>query len=275
MIARAKKIIKEHVREGTALFRILSLISGVLESRSKLFSLKEVLLYPIYGQTYLDKEYYDYLKRLSRHLKGKTVTIVDVGANRGWFVRLAPRFFKFDQIFAYEPVEHPSLTSLQGKVPGLTIRKALLGKGTERKQFYKYGCDGLSSIMPLNPDFYFPENFDRNLEEKVEMSSISLAQDLKSFNSNIVSPIVMKMDTQGAELEILEGARELFEKGMISAVIVELIVQPMYEGQYSWLKIVEFFDSYNFDILDMIVGLRQPDESVSVFEGIFVKRVAD
>jgi FkbM family methyltransferase len=273
MLDGIKSQVKKYAHEGGFLFRFLSLISSVVESESKIFSFKEALLFPWYGQTYIDKKYHAYLSRLSKYLKDREVDLIDIGANRGWFIRLSPRFFKIKNIYAYEPAEFNNkyLEPLKSKFPQMVIRNLLLGEKTETKSFYKYGTDGLSSTRKLNDAFSLPANFDTKLEETTEMRSIALSDDLKKIGLERSRRFLIKIDTQGAELEILKGARELFEQNSVTAVVIELLVQDMYQNQSSWLEILNFFESYNFKILDILTCLRQPDGTISEFDGIFVK----
>ena len=58
--------------------------------------------------------------------------------------------------------------------------------------------------------------------------------------------ILLKVDTQGFEWEVLDGARSLL--GKVSAVQLELALMPLYQGQHPWRDYVDRLESEGFHL---------------------------
>ncbi len=62
---------------------------------------------------------------------------------------------------------------------------------------------------------------------------------------------ILKMDVQGGEYEVLEGARGLLEAGAIGLVYMELITAPTYVGQHRIREYLELFDAVGYELFDL------------------------
>jgi len=58
--------------------------------------------------------------------------------------------------------------------------------------------------------------------------------------------ILLKIDTQGFELQVLQGARELLEK--IKGLQIELSLVPLYEGETLYLDMIRKINELGFDL---------------------------
>jgi Methyltransferase FkbM domain len=67
-----------------------------------------------------------------------------------------------------------------------------------------------------------------------------MAKSINSFCSeeNISQIDILKVDVQGAEFDVLNGAKEMMSSGSISIIYCELIIPPIYENQR---KLSEYF----------------------------------
>lgn len=62
----------------------------------------------------------------------------------------------------------------------------------------------------------------------------------------------IKIDTEGSELEILKGGKELLRK--VSGIEVEVSFNPMYEGQPLFSEIDAFLREQGFQLFDLHLG---------------------
>ncbi len=115
--------------------------------------------------------------------------IIDIGANVGGFAVWAHEFFKNPKIDCYEPIK-ANYDLLRQNIEGtdIAIRNIAIGKEDGKRMMY-YGLDncGESSLF----------QGDRQLEEG-EMVKVMSSKHLPRCD-------IMKIDTEGAEIEILEN----------------------------------------------------------------------
>lgn len=131
---------------------------------------------------------------------------IDVGANIGYFSLLAARQSPSGSIVAFEPVTH-LYQELQANVAlnkfsNVTAVNLALGEQEENRLIYLSGPDneGMSS-------FYKPENY----SGKSEMVKV-IPLDKWIMDSTIKKIDLIKIDTEGSELAVLKGMKEVIKR---------------------------------------------------------------
>jgi len=82
--------------------------------------------------------------------------------------------------------------------------------------------------------------------------------------------IWLKLDVQGFEQQVLDGAEDLL--GSVKAIEVELSLQPLYEGQTLYLPMIEFLLRRGYALVSVVPGFQ--DECTGrllQFDGIFLR----
>ncbi len=129
-------------------------------------------------------------------------TYVDIGANRGQVLREAVRVAPRARHIAFEPI--PALArELAGTFPGVDCRQMALGAQAEVTQFCHFTrLDGWSGLRRS------PEVSDeRGAPEYITVEVSTLDAQLEG-----VTPSVIKVDVEGAELAVLEGGRSVLAR---------------------------------------------------------------
>jgi FkbM family methyltransferase len=133
---------------------------------------------------------------------GRNATYVDVGTNRGQVLREAVRIAPQGAHIAFEPI--PALAAeVRREFPGVDCRSLALGAHREVAQFCHFrkldGWSGLRRSREISDERGDPEFID------VQVSTLDeeLAQ---------LTPAVLKIDVEGAELAVLEGGRALLAR---------------------------------------------------------------
>jgi FkbM family methyltransferase len=126
-------------------------------------------------------------------------TYVDVGTNRGQLLSEAVRVAPRGRHIAFEPI--PALASeLERSFPEVECRQMALAAAPEVTQFcYFTSLDGWSGLR-RSPEI----SDERGRPEYITVTVSTLDAQLAE-----VSPSVVKIDVEGAELAVLEGGRAL------------------------------------------------------------------
>jgi FkbM family methyltransferase len=129
----------------------------------------------------------------------RNATYVDVGANRGQVLAEAVRIAPHGRHVAFEPI--PSLADdLAAQFPHVDCRRMAIGATREVAQFCHFRkLDGWSGLR-RSPDI----DDERGDPEYLTVEVSTLDAELAG-----ITPSVVKIDVEGAELGVLEGGRSL------------------------------------------------------------------
>lgn len=142
------------------------------------------------------------------------------------------------------------------------LTDCLSGDG-EPRPFHIFNDRYRSSILPLIPDFARRYAFDPQFGwdtdpqstetvERHELQTATLDQVLRREAPALPPPDYLSIDTQGTELEILEGGGETLDKHVL-AVFVEVGFAPTYQGQPMFSAIEEFLRGRGFQLASLEV----------------------
>jgi FkbM family methyltransferase len=67
---------------------------------------------------------------------------------------------------------------------------------------------------------------------------------------------ILKMDTQGSEFMVLEGATNSLQKGLIKMIYMEIIVMPTYVGQKPLDEVLAIMRNYDFKLFNIYQSLN-------------------
>lgn len=177
-------------------------------------------------------------------LRGMEVgAIIDVGANRGQFA-LACRVAKLDvPIFAFEPI--PGEAAVFGKVhqgcPSVRLFRTALGPEEGTATLHLSGRADSSSLLEIG------EAQATIFAGTSEVSTITVpVKLLDSFAGEWerYSNMLLKLDVQGFELKVLEGAIETLEK--CRYVYAECSEKELYVGQALYGEVASFLNRHGF-----------------------------
>lgn len=87
-----------------------------------------------------------------------------------------------------------------------------------------------------------------------------------------VPPFGLKIDTEGSELDVITGAREMLRR--TSFVIMEASVQGRFEGSYSFLELLEEMNGLGFEIGNVLGYYADPSRLVRFLDLVFVPKGA-
>ena len=198
--------------------------------------------------------------------------VLDVGANEGQFAEEIRTFGYRGDIVSFEPLSHPYAAlqrkSLSDPLWHLHPRCAL-GATDGNIRINVAGNSVSSSALPMldlhrnaAPGSAYKGN------ETVPMIKLdTVAADYLDSEKNAL----LKIDTQGYESQVLEGAKDSLSS--IAAVMLELSLAPLYEGQALWLDIVDTLLGAGFAIWAVQPVFIAPYTGRTLqVDGIFVRQ---
>ena len=160
---------------------------------------------------------------------------VDVGAYRGAVMRDAVRIASAGRHLAFEPVPD-NAAILEREFPGVECRRLALGAEPGKAQFchFRDPLDGWSGLK-RNPEI-------GDAPEFIEVTVSTLDEEVKG-----AEPALVKIDVEGAELDVLRGA-----SGLLAAARPTLIFEHV-------ASMAALYGASSADVFD---ALREHDYAI-------------
>jgi FkbM family methyltransferase len=194
---------------------------------------------------------------------------LDVGARGGlspnW--RLARQFGLIKPAYCEPDVaEAERLTTTD---PDAIVIPYAFGQVAETRTLYiTREPDRSSLLIPQCPSVIKNGREDWSVEREISVQVVRLDHVWSRFASS--APAFIKVDVQGLELEVLKGAKELFDD-QILCVELEASFVPFYKGQPTFQTVFDFMFKSEFDLVKIKPqGLFE--NSILEFNAFFVRR---
>ena len=220
----------------------------------------------------------DAIADISERVGSTEIAIVDVGANRGDTVASFLRRFPMARVWALEP--HPDtfgcMASRFAHDERVLPRQLALSGRRGQSVMHSYSNAAINSLSAVAVGGERLIDGPVIPEAPVMVDHLSLAEFFQSEGLDRVD--VLKLDTQGHEMEILGGQTELLSSGRVRYILAELLFSPLYAEQTQASHVMYFlascgfkvFDFYDF-VYDESTGLKWGD-ALFVFSGALVQR---
>lgn len=176
--------------------------------------------------------------------------IIDAGANDGETAAAFLRRFPGARILAFEPYG-PSYQSLRRRfrgAPAVEAVNAALGAAPGTARLHLYSGHRMNSLLRLNPD---PANpMARGFAAEGEVAVPVATVDGVAAERHLPRIDVLKIDTQGYDLEVLRGAAGQLAARRVGAVLLEVNFVPMYERQASFPELHALLAGHGYRLVD-------------------------
>lgn len=201
-------------------------------------------------------------------------TIIDCGANVGRFYRSVRECGFKGRYILIEP--NPKCHDLIGHIcardPSAELVKCACGAGAGEAELNIVGVDGDSGSLSSLRDQtrLIRKRFNHaEVTETVKVPVKRLDTLLKELGVGTEEPIFLKTDTQGFDLDVLEGLGEY--KSPLVGFHTELSVLPLYHGAPSHWKLLEFARDNGFNPLSFNTTSRNTDGRLIEYDALFVR----
>lgn len=204
-------------------------------------------------------------------LHHQITTVFDVGANVGQYaVRLRHagyrgRIVSFEGLSeAYYAVQAASQSDQDWEV----ALRCVLGERDGQANLIRSSEPDMSSLLPMHQ--HMAQVLDSAApcgSESVTMYRLDSIFDQHAFPSDRV---LLKIDTQGYDLKVLEGAQGILERLLL--IQVEMAIVPVYENEPDWLEAARYLLELGFSPVLFTPGyFNRKSARLFSMDGVFAR----
>ncbi|RKQ91870.1 FkbM family methyltransferase [Solirubrobacter pauli] len=163
--------------------------------------------------------------------------VLDVGAHRGGYRDLLRASGYAGQIVSFEPVSasYAALDTRAAADPAWSVHRLALGREPGRAKINVARESNFTSF--LEPNAFSIDRFGGSAVDRQEEVPVARLDEVFGDLVDVREPrVLLKTDTQGWDLEVIEGAAGVLDH--VVALQAELSVRPIYEDSTSWLDVL-------------------------------------
>jgi FkbM family methyltransferase len=192
-------------------------------------------------------------------------TVIDVGAAMGSFTRTCHQFFPEAQYLLIEPVEEylPALTKVVQTIPRASYDMKAAAASEQPV-----------IVLNVHEDFVGSSLY-RETEEGTGVNGVprnvpAVTLDRLVAQRQAQPPYMIKVDVQGAELDVLSGAQMILRRAEL--VVLEVSLFQFFRGAPLFCDVVAYMKSQGFAPYDLFgLQYRPIDGALSQVDVVFVK----
>ncbi|MSU70703.1 MAG: FkbM family methyltransferase [Opitutaceae bacterium] len=172
--------------------------------------------------------------------------LIDVGANRGQFVRTVRRLGYAGEIISFEPLasHQAELAAAAGADGRWRTVRAALGQAAGERKLHVYRDDTFSSLHPVN-EAGLKRFHGLVIEDHVERVPVhSLDYLWPELTGGASRRVLLKTDTQGHDLAVLSGSIEVLRS--THAIMIEAALQPIYVNAPLFAEVAAWLADHGF-----------------------------
>ena len=198
--------------------------------------------------------------------------IFDVGAHHGLTAREFRAFFPASCIHCFEPFPESFEILARTTSSDSFIINHNFGISNENKKLAFHSNESSATNSILSTDSRGSMTWGKGLLETKEIVQADF-RSLDSFAQEYSIPHIniLKLDVQGAEHLVLEGARSLCEQKMIDLIYMEIIIQPTYKRQRRLDEVLAYLNDIGFDLFNFYHPCFTPAGRLCQVDAIFTQ----
>jgi FkbM family methyltransferase len=182
--------------------------------------------------------------------------VLDVGANYGQYAKRLQHAGFNGTIISFEPLQQAYLHLNENSIGirNWLTKPVALGNANHKSVINIAGNSASSSLLDMHQQHLeaAPESAYKGTQEIEVVTLDSIFDTLVKDNSRVY----LKIDTQGYEKQVLEGAAESIKH--IEGLELEMSFDELYAGQTTFLALFELVQKLGFSICHFTPGLKNP-----------------
>lgn len=209
--------------------------------------------------------------QLSLFRDKKPKCIFDVGAHYGETALTYKDLFPDANIYSFEPFPHSvkKFKDNTSKYSKIKVFEKAFSNRIQESIFHINTSDATNSLLNSNKtDSWIDGATETKDSIRVQTDTIDNFCEMM----NIDSIDILKLDVQGAELLVLEGAARMLQNKKINVIFTEVEFIEIYTGQPLFHDITAFLSAYNYQLFGLHTAHKFDNGQLAWGDAIFIKK---
>lgn len=191
-------------------------------------------------------------------ITSNTPSILDIGAHEGAVARIYRKKFLNAKIHCFEPYPDSFKILSDNTLNDVnTVCHQIAISNSRGTSTLNSNADSSTNSL-LNTDSAGAAFWGKGLlETKTELEVKTSTIDIFCEEQGISHIDILKIDTQGAEYAVFQGAQGMLAAQNIDIIYTELIMCPTYQGQHKLHEYLSLLDSFGYEALDFFDQIRR------------------
>jgi FkbM family methyltransferase len=208
-------------------------------------------------------------------IETRPTVLVDIGAHKGDFTRLAHHVLRFRRIICCEP-DADLVPVIQARLKGenATVHCVAISHMSGEMPFYVHADRSMSSLVPASEEILrnkFP-TYDPLATTARSVPVMTLDALVAADSLDPKDRLLIKIDTQGNEMDVLAGAEMTLRR--TDACLIEFMFCTPYERRGTFPDLVNLMADRGFECSGALDIKRRPSHEVSGVDFLFVSTAA-
>jgi FkbM family methyltransferase len=200
--------------------------------------------------------------------------VFDIGANEGQTTLSFLYAFPRARIYSFEPSpqSYPALAALAKARPRVHAVQAAVGSQSGKLPFHCNEFHQTDSLLAkaTGAEDYLVSRTLIDTHSTVPVSVLTLDEFCREYDIGYID--LLKIDTQGYEIEVLKGAREMLDRQAIPLIYLEVCFAPVYQGQSLFPDVYQYLYDRDYRLVHLYgAGFATHYYQVGA-DGLFVHR---
>ncbi|MBK9282904.1 MAG: FkbM family methyltransferase [Sphingobacteriaceae bacterium] len=203
---------------------------------------------------------------LKNIFKQEAKTVFDIGANTGQTALNYYNEFPTANIYSFEPVTKTFEQLKRNTVTKSRIQNYKIAFGNKKEEveinLFDDANSQLNSIKISNPKT-------DAIKEKIQVETI----DNFIKEKKIEEIDLLKIDTEGFEIEVLSGAQKLLESNNVKAILCETALSPQNKRNTQLNELITFLNQYNYYFVSLYeTNINYYKEGLAYSNALFIRK---
>ncbi len=171
-------------------------------------------------------------------LEGQAPVVFDVGAFDGRSIERFRKLFPSAYVHSFEPSSHSfaKISAAYAADKSVSLNKKAVGAQANVLTLHYNQKPDTSSILPVDVSHEWTKRRAKEMGILAEDFSIEteevnvIALDTYIEENKVSSVDILKIDTQGFEVDVLKGALKSIERGVFKFIEIEVLLHGLYQG---------------------------------------------
>jgi len=188
-------------------------------------------------------------------------TIFDVGANIGQSAKTYRRLFPRAEIWSFEPFPAAYKTLCRSLSDEKFHPTALALSDRIAKTELNLGGESITNSFLRRPS---------HTGKTIEVQTDTIDNFCRTRSIPHID--ILKVDVEGAEERVFRGAREMFSRGAVRAVFVEVYFRPVYERMPLFWDLDAHLNKFGFGLCGLYSLYASQDDFLSFGNALYLQR---